>query len=226
MEEIMDKKVALIGASGFVGRAILAELLDRGFKVEAIVRNPEKLNDIDTPSLTVKKVDVADEKALEGALKGFETVISAYNPGWKNPNIAQETEKVYPGIVKAAKAAGVKRILIVGGAGSLNVKPGQMLMDTPGAIPNEILGAVKALGNFYLTNLKKEDGIDWVYFAPAAELKDGKRTGNYKMGGEDLIIGEDGKSQISVQDYAKAMVDEAENPQHHKARITIGYLFP
>ena len=91
----MDKKVALIGASGFVDSAILNELLNRGYQVEALVHNPSKLK-VDNPSLTVGKIDVADEKALEGELKGYDNVISAYNPGWANPNIYEETLENYP----------------------------------------------------------------------------------------------------------------------------------
>lgn len=150
----MDKKVALIGASGFVGSAILNELLNRGYQVEALVNHPEKIK-IDNPALTVKKVDVADEKSLEEDLKGYENVISAYNPGWANPNIYEDTLTNYPKILEAAKKAGVKRLLIVGGAGTLFVKPGVRLVDT-GTLPAEWLPGVKSLGEFYLNTLIPE----------------------------------------------------------------------
>ena len=103
----MDKKVALIGASGFVGSAILNELLNRGYQVEALVNHPEKIK-ISNPALTVKKVDVSDEKSLENDLKGYSSVISAYNPGWANPNIYEETLTNYPKILEAAKKAGAQ----------------------------------------------------------------------------------------------------------------------
>ena len=125
----MDKKVALIGASGFVGSAILKELLDRGYQVEALVNHPENVK-VQSPALTVKKADVSDEKSLEEDLRGFNSVISAYNPGWANPNIYEETLANYPKILNAAKKAGVHRLLIVGGAGTLFVKPGVRLVDT------------------------------------------------------------------------------------------------
>ncbi len=223
----MDKKVALIGASGFVGSAILKELLDRGFKVEALVRDPAKVT-LKNPSLSVKKVDVSDEAALVNDLKGYDSVISAYNPGWKNPDIYKETLETYPKIVEAAKKAGVKRLLIVGGAGTLFIKPGVRLVDS-GLIPADWLPGVKSLGEFYLNNLMNEKGIDWVFFSPAANLGDmgakgpGKRTGKYRLGKDDLITDSQGNSFISVEDYAKAMVDELENPAHHKERFTIGY---
>lgn len=223
----MNKKVALIGASGFVGSAILRELLDRGYVVEALVNHPEKIK-VESPSLTVKKVDVANEQELTDDLRGFENVISAYNPGWANPNIYEDTLTNYPKILAAAKKAGVKRLLIVGGAGTLFVKPGVRLVDT-GTLPAEWLPGVKSLGEFYLNTLMKENDIDWVFFSPAGNLGDmgakgpGKRTGVYRLGKDDMIFDKDGNSFISVEDYAKAMVDELASPAHHRERFTIGY---
>lgn len=223
----MNKEVALIGASGRVGHAILEELLNRGLGVKALVRNPPKLK-VDNANLTVAQVDVANEKALEKELRGYENVISAYNPGWQNPNIYQDTLDNYPKILNACIQAGVKRLLIVGGAGTLFVKPGLRLMDT-GTLPPEWLPGVKSLGKFYLDTLMKEHGIDWVFFSPAGLLGDpsvegpGARTGKYRLGKDDLIVDANGKSAISLEDYAKAMVDELETPQHHMERFTIGY---
>lgn len=214
-------KTALIGASGFVGGAILNELLSRGYKVEALVRNPSKIT-VENPDLTVKKVDVADEKALAEDLKGYDTVISAYNPGWTNPNIYNETLQNYPRIVEAAKKAGVKRLLIVGGAGTLFCAPGLRVVDS-GVIPAEIMDGVKSLGKFYLDILINEKDIDWVFFSPAGAFVEGTRTGKYRLGKDDLIVDSKGNSTISVADYAKAMVDELETPAHHKERFTIGY---
>lgn len=214
-------KTALIGASGFVGAPILNELLSRGYKVEALVRNPSKIA-VENPDLTVKKVDVADEKALTEDLKGYDTVISAYNPGWTNPNIYNETLQNYPRIVEAAKKAGVKRLLIVGGAGTLFCAPGLRVVDS-GVIPAEIMDGVKSLGKFYLDILINEKDIDWVFFSPAGAFVEGTRTGKYRLGKDDLIVDSKGNSTISVADYAKAMVDELETPAHHKERFTIGY---
>lgn len=215
------KKTALIGASGFVGSAILNELLSRGYKVEALVRNPEKIT-VETPNLTVKKIDVADERALAEDLKGFDAVISAYNPGWTNPDIYNDTLQNYPRIVEAAKAAGVKRLLMVGGAGTLFCAPGLRVVDS-GVIPAEIMDGVKSLGKFYLDILTKENDIDWVFFSPAGAFVEGTRTGKYRLGKDNLIVDDKGNSTISVADYAKAMVDELEAPAHHKERFTIGY---
>lgn len=215
------KKTALIGASGFVGSAILNELLGRGYHVEALVRNPENVK-VKNPALTVKKVDVADTKALADDLRGYDTVVSAYNPGWTNPDIYELTLRNYPRIVEAAKMAGVKRLLIVGGAGTLFCAPGLRVVDS-GVIPAEIMDGVKSLGKFFLENLVNEKDIDWVFFSPAGALEPGAATGTYRLGKDDLIVDADGNSRITVGDYAKAMVDELETPAHHRERFTIGY---
>lgn len=215
------KNVALIGASGFVGNAILHELLTRGHKVTAIVRNPQKI-DVENPNLAVIKADVSDTNGLINACKGKDAVISAYNPGWTNPHIYEETLRNYPLILDAVKQSGVKRLLCVGGAGTLFCAPGLRVVDS-GVIPEAIMGGVKSLGEFYLNTLMNEKDIDWVFFSPAGTLELGQRTGKFRLGKDDLIVDENGNSHISVEDYAVAMVDELENPKHHYERFTIGY---
>ena len=215
------KKVVLIGASGFVGTAILKELLSKGNEVTAIVRNPEKIA-ISDSNLRVVKADVADVEEMAKICKGKDVVISAYNPGWANPNIYEETLKNYPKILEAVKKAGIERLLCVGGAGTLFCAPGLRVVDS-GAIPAEIMDGVKSLGEFYLNTLCNEKDIDWVFFSPAGTLEPGKRTGKFRLGKDDLIVDEKGKSHISVEDYAVAMVDEMEQGNHHRERFTIGY---
>lgn len=215
------KNVVLIGASGFVGNAILNELLSRGHKVTAVVRNPEKIN-VSNSNLEIVKADIADTNAMVGICKGKEAIISAYNPGWTNPDIYEETLRNYPLILEAVKRSGAKRLLCVGGAGTLFCAPGLRVVDS-GAIPDAIMGGVKSLGEFYLNTLMNENDIDWIFFSPAGTLEPGKRTGKFRLGKDDLIIDENGISHISVEDYAVAMVDELENPKHHCERFTIGY---
>ena len=215
------KNVVLIGAGGFVGNAILNELLSRGHKVTAVVRNPEKIN-VSNSNLEIAKADIADTNAMVGICKGKEAIISAYNPGWTNPDIYEETLRNYPLILEAAKRSGAKRLLCVGGAGTLFCAPGLRVVDS-GAIPDAIMGGVKSLGEFYLNTLMNEKDIDWIFFSPAGTLEPGKRTGKFRLGKDDLIIDENGISHISVEDYAVAMVDELENPKHHCERFTIGY---
>lgn len=215
------KNVVLIGASGFVGNAILNELLSRGHKVTAVVRNPEKIN-VSNSNLEIVKTDIADTNAMVGICKGKEAIISAYNPGWTNTDIYEETLRNYPLILEAAKRSGAKRLLCVGGAGTLFCAPGLRVVDS-GAIPDAIMGGVKSLGEFYLNTLMNEKDIDWIFFSPAGTLEPGKRTGKFRLGKDDLIIDENGISHISVEDYAVAMVDELESPKHHCERFTIGY---
>lgn len=215
------KNVVLIGASGFVGSAILNELLTKGHKVTAIVRNPQKIN-VENPNLAVIKADVSDTNTLINACKGKDAVISAYNPGWTNPHIYEETLRNYPLILDAVKQSGVKRLLCVGGAGTLFCAPGLRVVDS-GVIPEAIMGGVKSLGEFYLNTLMNEKDIDWIFFSPAGTLEPGQRTGKFRLGKDDLIVDENGNSHISVEDYAVAMIDELENPKHHHERFTIGY---
>lgn len=215
------KNVVLIGASGFVGTAILNELLNRGHKVTAIVRDPAKVT-ASNPNLKVIQADVTDTDVLIEASKGKDAVISAYNPGWKNPNIYEETLKNYPLIVDSMKKAGVERLLIVGGAGTLFYAPGKMVMDADD-VPAKLLPGIKSLGEFYLNTLRKENDIDWIFLSPAANMTPGERTGKFRIGKDDLVVDVNGDSNISVEDYAVAMVDELEQKHHHKERFTIGY---
>ena len=213
--------VLLIGATGFVGSAVLNELVSRGNKVTTVVRNIEKLAKSDL--VNAVKEDVANVDAIAKLAEGKDAIISAYNPGWTNPDIATLITENYPKILEAAKKRGVERLLIVGGAGTLFCAPGLRVVDS-GAIPEEIMGGVRPLGDFYLNTLMNENDIDWVFFSPAGVFdQEGKKTGNYRLGKDDLIVDAEGNSHISVQDYADAMVNELEKPAHHKERFTIGY---
>ena len=213
--------VLLIGATGFVGSAVLNELVSRGHKVTAMARNTEKV--AKSELVDAVKEDVANVDAIAKLAEGKDVIISAYNPGWTNPDIATLISENYPKILSAAKKSGVERLLIVGGAGTLFCAPGLRVVDS-GAIPEEIMGGVRPLGDFYLNTLMNENDIDWIFFSPAGVFdQQGKKTGNYRLGKDDLIVDAEGNSHISVQDYADAMVNELEKPAHHKERFTIGY---
>jgi hypothetical protein len=218
------KDIILIGASGFVGSAILEEALNRGHKVTALVRNPEKIQ-VKNENLTVLAVDATDVEALSKVVAGKDAVISAYNPGWGNPRLYEELLENYPKIIEGVKKAGVQRLLVVGGAGVLYVQPGMRLMDS-GTLPAELMPAVKGEGELFLNVLSKDNDIDWVYFAPPANLGNmgkGIRTGKYRLGTDTLLVDEKGDSFISVEDYAVAMIDELEQEAHHKALFTAAY---
>lgn len=218
------KKIALIGASGFVGSAILTEALSRGHQVTAIVRHADKIS-TKSDRLSVVEADATDAARLAEIAKGHDVIISAYNAGWGNPRQYEDTLENYPKILAGAKLSGVKRIQIVGGAGALFVKPGLRLVDT-GTLPADWMPAVKSLSEFYLNTLTQEHELDWVYLCPAANLGNlakGVRTGAYRTGKEDLLVDEKGDSFISVEDYAVAMIDELEQENHHQELFTVAY---
>ena len=215
------KKIVIIGATGYVGSAILKEALGRGHQVKAIVRNPSKLT-IVNPRLTVVGGDVTDTDFLSRELAKADAVISAFNPGWSNPNIYDETIEGYGSILCAVRNSGVHCFLMVGGAGSLFVAPGRLLMDEPD-VPKKLLPGIRSLAKVYTDLLLPEKSVDWVFLSPAANMAPGERTGKFRLGKDDLIVDESGDSNISVEDFAVAMIDELEQEKHHKERFTLGY---
>ena len=188
------KKIALIGASGLVGSAILKESLQRGHMVTAIVRNPDKIK-LEDPNLLIKKGDVLSEQSVPELISGADVVISAYNPGWTNPNIAEETTRAYNSIIGGVKKAKIPRLLIVGGAGSLYVAPEKRLMDT-GVIPQSFMPAIEALADVFYDLQKEEKEMDWAFFSPAGNIAPGERTGKFRLGKDNLIVDPKGESNI------------------------------
>ena len=215
------KSVVIIGASGFVGSAILSEALNRGFEVTAITRHPESIT-TEHPLLCKVKGDVLSMDSLLPLLSGHENVISAYNPGWTNPNIFEDIIRGYGNICECCKKANIKRLLIVGGAGSLFVSEDTRLADS-GKIPEAILPGVKGMASILYDLQLNENVLDWVFFSPAGELCPGERTGKYRLGKDHLIVNASGESSISLEDYAMEMINELEHPKRHRTRFTIGY---
>ncbi|MXV52585.1 NAD(P)H-binding protein [Pedobacter sp. HMF7647] len=216
-------KIALIGASGFVGSAILNEALERGHEVTAIVRNPEKIT-VQNTNLKAEKGDVFKKSEIAGLVKGSDIVISAYNPGWHSENIAQEIIEGSKAIQAEVKEAGVKRFITIGGAGSLEIAPGVQLVDTP-EFPKEYKVAASAVRD-YLADIKEEQDLDWTFFSPAIEMHQGisiGKTGKYRTGLDNPVFNENNRSILSVEDLAVAILDEAENPKHIKQRFTAAY---
>jgi uncharacterized protein len=208
-------EIALYGATGNSGSRILAELLTRGHHVKAILRNPSKLPT--RPELTVVQGDVSSADAIAAKIKGADAVISAYAPPADDTDqLLQVTEHFIQGV----KKAGVPRLLIVGGAGSLEVAPGVTGIDS-GHLPPEWM-AIAVSHAKALKILEKSD-VGWTYLSPAAFFIPGKRTGKFRLGTNQLITDEKGESVISFEDYAIALVDELENPKHQRARFTVGY---
>jgi putative NADH-flavin reductase len=217
-------KIALIGATGFVGAAIRDEALSRGHQVTAIVRKPEAL--LSDANLTPVKLDVMDTAALAGALAGHDAVISSYGAG---RGVAGEAVfgifvAAHRSIIDAVKRAGVSRYLAVGGAASLKTPAGIEFLDSPdlpAAFEPFKPGIRGTREQYYL--LKEEPGLDWVFLAPSVMLTPGERTGKYRVGKDHILYDEAGQSHISTQDYAVAMIDELERPAHHRERFTVGY---
>jgi putative NADH-flavin reductase len=212
-------KIALIGANGFVGSAILKEALDRGHEVIAIVRHPEKLKP--HPKLRPTQGDVYNDSEVARMVTGHDAVISAFNPGWGNPDIYNLQVKGAQAIINGVKQAGIKRLLFVGGAGSLEVKPGVQAVDLPGFPAEYKQGALAT--REALNMLRKESGLDWSFLSPSADLSPGQRTGKFRLGADQMLSDANGESRISTQDYAVAMIDEVERPAHIRQRFTVGY---
>lgn len=201
-------KVALIGASGNAGQRLHHELVSRGHEVTAIARTPERVQPLDRTIAMAG--DIAAPDALAEILSGHDAVISAVM------FTAFDPDK----LMQAVRASGVPRYLIVGGAGSLEVAPGARLIDSPD-FPDAYRAEATA-GAAYLDRLKRTEGLDWTFLSPSAVFEAGERTGNFRIGHDDLLVGADG-SRISYEDFAIAMVDELENPKHSRARFTVGY---
>ncbi|MBH2957834.1 NAD(P)-dependent oxidoreductase [Serratia marcescens] len=212
-------KIAIIGATGFVGRRVVDEALARGIQVTAIARQKKELPE--HANLTVALGDVADTAWLAGQLRGQDAVISAYNPGWGEDNLYEKTTRGAQQILTAVEQAGVKRLLVVGGAGSLEVAPGVELVDTP-QFPDNIRPGAQAVRDLRNT-LRNESALDWTYLSPAALLEPGKRTGQFRLGTTQLLMNGEAPASISVEDLAVAIVDEIEKPQFIRAQFTAAY---
>ncbi len=212
-------KIALIGASGYVGSAILTEALNRGHHVTAIVQHPDKLPV--HKNMKAVKADAYSVIEMGRQLANHDAVISAFSPGGGHPDVYNLQIKGTESIIAGVKISGLKRLLVVGGAGSLEVAPGLQLVDTPD-FPEQWKQGARGTRDA-LNLLKNEDDLDWTFFSPAALLEPGERTGHFRLGGDRPVINEAGQSRISTQDYAMAMIDELESPQHIRQRFTIGY---
>ena len=215
-------KIALIGATGFVGTALLTETLRRDHPVTAIVRDPAKLT---TPHdrLTVVTGDVNQPDQLARQLAGHDLVLSAFNPGWTHPDLYNAFIAGSRTIEEATAQAGVPRLLVIGGAGSLFID-GHQLVDSP-QFPAEYRQGATAARD-YLNELQKNTHLDWTFFSPAIEMHPGittGRTGQYRLGTESPVFDADGRSFHSVQDLAVAVLDEVETHQFGRRRFTAAY---
>jgi hypothetical protein len=201
--------VALIGVSGRVGSRLLTELLDRGHRVTGIARDTAAL--AKRPNLVLKDADATQLASLAPLLAGHDVVASAMPFEGSNPAT----------LIAAVKQAGVPRLMVVGGAGSLEVAPGQALLDVPG-FPLAYKAEAEA-GRRFLDALRSQEDLDWTFLSPSAEFAPGERRGTFRLGTDRLLSDANGKSWISMEDFAIAFVDELETPKHSRQRFTVGY---
>lgn len=215
-------KIALIGATGYVGSALFTELLDRNYQVKALVLDPSTINARD--NLEIVQIDVMHEDSLVSVLEDVDIIVSAFNPGWTNPNICEDYLKGSRSILNAAKRAKVKRILIVGGAGSLYVAPGVQIIDTP-EFPKEYFEGANG-PRILLDELKKETQLDWTMISPPigfSPANPGVRTGTYRLGTDSPLMNENEPGTISAEDLAIALIDEMEQKKFECQRFTVAY---
>ncbi|MGN6316260.1 NAD(P)-dependent oxidoreductase [Trinickia sp.] len=209
-------KIALFGATGMIGSRIAAQALARGHEVTALARHPRSIDGL--PGLTVVAGDVFDTAASAGRIEGFDVIASAYAPPRDEPLKVIEATRA---LVALSRTAGVKRLVAVGGAGSLEVAPGKQLVDTegfPDAYKAVALAHREAL-SFYRT----VTDVDWTFFAPAALIAPGTKTGAFRTGSDTLIVDANGDSKISAEDYAMAFVDEIEAGRFVRRIATVAY---
>lgn len=201
--------VVILGISGRVGSRLAHELLQRGHRVTGIARNVAAVAPRD--GLSLASADVADGERLLPLLKGHDAVISSTR--FAGSDAAS--------LIAVVKAAGVPRLLVVGGAGSLEVAPGVALIDTP-EFP-EAYKAEASGGRDFLAVLRQERQLDWTFLSPSALFEPGQRTGTFRLGKDSLLVDAKGDSAISMEDFAIALSDELEQPRHSRQRFTVGY---
>ena len=212
-------KIAVIGATGYVGNAVVKELAERGHDVAAFARNTGKVFAADNVQAVATDVNAAD---FADKLQGFDAVVSAFNPGWSNPNIGADFAKGAAAITEAAKAAAVPYLLVVGGAGSLYVAPGVQLVDTA-EFPQEIFAGANAARHL-LTDLRDRRDVNWAFISPPAMFYEGspfEPKGEYRFGQDDVLMNGAAPAGIHVDDLAKAIADDAEQKAHLFQRFTV-----
>ena len=215
MSKILN--IALFGATGMIGSRIAAEAARRGHQVTALARDPKRVP-ADVANLTAVKADLLDAASVAAAVRGHDVVASAYAPPQDDAAIVV---KATHSLVEGVRAAGLKRLVVVGGAGSLEVAPGKQLVDTEG-FP-EIYKPVALAHRDALTFYRTQNDLDWTFFAPAAMIAPGERTGVFRTGADTLLADASGNSRISAEDYAVAFVDELEQGRFIHKAATVAY---
>jgi putative NADH-flavin reductase len=212
-------KIAIVGASGKIGSRISAEAISRGHTVTGIARHPEA--GIKNENIKWVKADALNSESLASAIQGQDALISAFGIDWSRPETYPLFVDVSRSEIASAKKAGIKRLIVVGGAGSLEVAPGLQLVDTP-QFPEEWRAGANEQRKS-LEVFRNENDLDWTFFSPAIIIEPGPRTGKFRLGKDNPVFDDKGNSTISYDDYAIALIDELEKPQFVRQRFTIGY---
>ncbi|HZC08289.1 MAG TPA: NAD(P)-dependent oxidoreductase [Ktedonobacterales bacterium] len=211
-------KIVLFGASGMIGQRIAREALSRGHEVTAVVRNPDQMT-LTHERLAVVKGDALDAADVARVAASQDIVASAIGPSSDQP--ADQPSRAARALIEGTRRAGVGRLIVVGGGGSLEVAPGQALLDTPDFPPAWKPGAIAQRDA--LAVYRSEPAFDWTYLSPPAFIAPGERTGHYRVGGDQLVTDASGESRISAEDFAIAFVDEIEAPKYPRRRFTVAY---
>ncbi|MGY0485620.1 NAD(P)-dependent oxidoreductase [Streptomyces sp. WG-D5] len=209
--------ILLLGATGMVGSRIAAEALGRGHRVTAVSRS----GDAPVAGVTPVAADVTDARRLAELAGGHDAVASALSPPRDGSDPIAPFLALYESVVDGVRASQVARLVVVGGAGSLEVAPGEALVDQPG-FPDAYRGEALAHRDV-LAYLRTVDDLDWTYISPASEIGPGERTEEFRIGGDRLMTDADGASRISAEDYALAFVDEVERDAHSRKRMSVAY---
>lgn len=209
--------IVVYGASGMIGQRITQEALKRGHKVTAVVRHPAKFT-LTHPELTVKEGNIFDLEDSARTIAGHDAVINATRQSLNEPG--QNFVDAAHAFIAATKRAGVSRLIVVGGAGGLEVAPGLQLVDSPNFPPAWRPGALSLRDAL---DVYRAADLDWTYFSPAGLIAPGERIGHYRTGTDQLVTDEKGESRISAEDYAVALLDELETPRFIRRRFTAAY---
>jgi putative NADH-flavin reductase len=232
-------QIGVIGASGTIGSRVVGEALSRGHHVTAFSRDASRLQD-SRENITWKTLDVTDAEGVAAVLPDLDVLISGFGPGntAKDPADAVARAiadpKVYvraaTTLLAALDSHPRTRLIVIGGAASLEVRPGLVFTDSGELIdqaldqfglPGEYAAAMRGHGD--ALNVFRTSNRLWTYFSPAVEIAPGERTGRFRIGGDQPVMDADGRSRISAEDAAIALIDEAELPRFVQRRFTIGY---
>lgn len=214
-------KIVLFGATGQVGQRIAAEALRRGHQVAGVVRDPSRAQSPD-PRVPLAQGDATDAQSVARVVQGADAVVTSVSPRPGTTGQAPSLVDVARAVIAGVRQAGVKRVIAVGGAGSLEVARGVALLDTPG-FPDAYKPEAEEGRDSLAVYRSEAEGLDWTFLSPAVVIQPGERTGRYRTTGDQLLADAQGNSVISYEDYAVALLDELENPRHAGRRFGVAY---